>query len=218
MMPVVFNEGLWALGVTMYGIYYGHMGDTAVAVMGVVSNIDNLLWVFIFGMMHATAIIVGKSIGADKPDEAYLYAKRMIAMAMGTGVFLGVLLALIRRPMLSLFSGLSASVISTAAVVMLIESFTMWFRAFNAVNVVGVLRAGGDTVFSLKLDVGTMWLIGVPLCAAAVFLFHWPIELVFICTMAEEIVKLLIGVPHFKSKKWICNLTNIEEELTLENH
>ena len=88
--PVVFNEGLWALGVTMYGVFYGRMGDTAVAAMGVVSNIDNLLWIFIFGMMHATAIIVGKAIGAGKPGEAYLYAKRMIALAMTTACVLWV--------------------------------------------------------------------------------------------------------------------------------
>ena len=216
--PVVFNEGLWALGVTMYGVFYGHMGDTAVASMGVVSNIDNLLWIFIYGMMHATAIIVGKEIGGGKRNEAYLYGKRMIAMAMSTGVVLGVALATIRYPMLSLFTGLSAPVIQAAATVLLIESFTMWFRAFNAVNVVGVLRSGGDTVFSFKLDVGSMWLIGVPLCAAAVFLLHLPIEWVYVCTMAEEIVKMIIGVPHFTGRTWMNNLTQTEGELALENH
>ncbi|MFH1513812.1 MAG: MATE family efflux transporter [Bacillota bacterium] len=217
--PVVFNEGLWALGMTMYGVYYGHMGDTAVAAMGVVSTVDNLLWIFVFGTMHATAIICGKAIGAGKPNEAYLYAKRMLSAVMLTGVFLGVTLSLIRLPMLSLFSGLSQPVIQTAATVLLIESFTMWFRAFNAVNVVGVLRSGGDTVFSLKLDVGSMWLIGVPLCAAATFLFKLPVELVYVCTMAEEVVKVLIGIPHFTSRKWIRNLTtNAEGEPAFENH
>ncbi len=217
-LPVVFNEGLWALGVTMYGVFYGRMGDTAVATMGVVSNIDNLLWIFIFGMMHATAIIVGKAIGAGRMADAYLYAKRMIALAMSLGAALGVILLLIRFPMLSLFTGLSQPVIAAAATVMLIESFTMWFRAFNAVNVVGVLRSGGDTVFSFKLDVGAMWLIGVPACAAAVFLFKLPIELVYVFTMAEEIVKILIGIPHFTSRKWMNNLTQAEGELAFENH
>ena len=215
-VPVVFNEGLWALGVTMYGIFYGRIGDTAVAAMGIVSTVDNLLWVFIFGMMHATAIICGKAIGANKPELAYLYAKRMLSLAMVTGVFLGVMLIAIRYPMLSLFSGLSAPVIQTAAIVLGIESFTMWFRAFNAVNVVGVLRSGGDTVFSLKLDVGAMWLIGVPLCAAAVFLLKLPVEYVYICTMGEEIVKVLIGIPHFKSRVWIKNLT--EGDIALETN
>jgi len=214
--PVVFNEGLWALGTTMYGIYYGHMGDTAVAAMGVCSTIDNLLWIFIFGMMHSTAIICGKAIGADKPQEAYLYAKRMLSAVTLVGVLLGAALLAIRYPMLSLFSGLSAPVIKTAATVLLFESFTMWFRAFNAVNVVGVLRSGGDTVFSLKLDVGSMWLIGVPLCALATFVFKFPVEYVFLCTMAEEVVKIFIGIPHFRERKWIKNLTG--EDVLLENN
>jgi len=131
---------------------------------------------------------------------------------MASGVVLGVILGFIRLPMLSLFSGLSAAAIQTAATVLLIESFTMWFRAFNAINVVGVLRAGGDTVFSLKLDVGSMWLIGVPLCAAATFLLHWPVEIIYVCTLAEEGVKMFIGLPHFKSRVWIQNLTTIEGE------
>lgn len=212
--PVVFNEGLWALGVTMYGIFYGRIGDTAVAAMGIVSTVDNLLWLFVFGTMHATAIICGNAIGAGKPQEAYLYAKRLLSAAMLIGVFLGVTLLCIRYPMLSLFSGLSQPVIRTAAIVLGIESFTMWFRAFNAVNVVGVLRSGGDTVFSLKLDVGSMWLIGVPLCAVAVFALKLPVEYVYLCTMAEEIVKVLIGIPHFKSRKWIKNVT--EGDLAVE--
>ncbi len=214
--PVVFNEGLWALGVTMYGVYYGHMGDTAVAAMGVVSNIDNLLWIFIFGMMHATAIIVGKAIGAGELDRAYLFAKRMIALSMLTGLVLGVMLAAIRLPMLSLFTGLSAAVLQTAATVLLIESFTMWFRAFNAINVVGVLRSGGDTVFSFKLDVGAMWLIGVPLCGVATYLLKWPVEMIYVCTLGEEIVKMIIGIPHFTSRVWIKNLTHTQEKPMLQ--
>ena len=166
-------------------------------------------------MMHATAIICGKAIGAGKPENAYLYGKRMLSAAMLMGVFLGVAVLLIRYPMLSLFSGLSAPVIKTAATVMLFESFTMWFRAFNAVNVVGVLRSGGDTVFSLKLDVGSMWLIGVPLCALATFVLKWPVEYVFLCTMAEEVVKFFIGIPHFRKRKWIKNLTEADAEMAL---
>jgi Na+-driven multidrug efflux pump len=73
-------------------------------------------------------------------------------------------------------------------------------------------------MFSFKLDVGAMWLIGVPACAAAVFLFKLPIELVYVFTMAEEIVKILIGIPHFTSRKWMNNLTQAEGELAFENH
>ena len=216
-LPVVFNEGLWALGVTMYGVYYGAMSDVAVAATGICSNIDSLVWVFIFGMMHATSIIVGKTLGAGKAQEAYLYGKRMIAGAMLAGVVMGVVMILLRSPILSLYTGLSPEVLGKANVILLFGSITMWFRAFNCINVVGILRSGGDTVFSLLLDVGSMWLVGVPLCAVATFVWKLPVEYVYLCTFAEEIVKMVIGIPHFTGRKWINNLTEKKGELALEN-
>ncbi len=215
-LPVIFNEGLWALGTTMYGVYYGRMGDVAVAATGVCSTIDSLVWVFIFGMMHATAIIVGKTLGAGRKEDAYLYAKRLIAGAMVAGLVLGGIMIAIRMPILSFFSGLSAPVIQKASIILLLGSLTMWFRAFNAINVVGILRSGGDTVFSLCLDVGSMWLIGVPLCAVATFVLHLPVEYVYLCTFVEEVAKMVIGVPHFIGRKWLNNITEKKGEPVLE--
>ena len=217
-MPVIFNEGLWALGITMYGVYYGHMGDVAVAATGICSTIDSLVWVIIFGMMHATAIIVGKTLGAGKKEEAYLYAKRMIAGAMLAGVILGAVMISIRMPILSLYSGLSPEVLDKAKIILLFGSLTMWFRAFNCINVVGVLRSGGDTVFSLILDVGSMWVVGVPLCAVATFVWHFPVEYVYLSTFAEEIVKVAIGIPHFIGRKWLNNITQQKGANVLEEH
>ncbi len=210
-LPVIFNEGLWSLGTTMYGVFYGRMGDVSVAAMGICSNIDSLVWVFIFGMMNASAIIVGKTLGAGDRDRAYLYAKRLIAGAMLVGAVMGVVLACVRLPLISLFGGLSQAVRDKADIILLLSAATMWFRAFNSINVVGVLRSGGDTVFSLILDVGTMWVVGVPLAALATFVFHWPIELVYLCTFSEEAVKVLLGVPHFKQRKWMNVLTEPKE-------
>ena len=215
--PVIFNEGLWALGITMYGVYYGRMGDVAVAATGICSTIDSLVWVFIFGMMHATAIIIGKTLGAGRKEEAYRNAKRMIAGAMLSGFVLGGVLIAIRMPILSLYSGLSPEVLVKAKTILLFGGLSMWFRAFNCINVVGILRSGGDTVFSLVLDVGSMWLVGVPLCAVATFVFHLPVEYVYLCTFAEEIVKMVIGIPHFIGRKWLNNLTEKKGEPALEN-
>lgn len=215
-VPVIFNEGLWALGTTMYGVYYGRMGDVAVAATGICSTIDSLVWVFIFGMMHATAIIIGKTLGAGRKEEAYLYGKRMIAGAMAAGAALGVVLVAIRLPILSMFGGLSPEVIDKAKIILLFSAATMWFRAFNCINVVGILRSGGDTVFSLLLDVGSMWLVGVPLAAVATFVFHWPVEYVYLCTFADEIVKIAIGVPHYIGRKWLNNITEKKGESVLE--
>jgi Na+-driven multidrug efflux pump len=85
----------------------------------------------------------------------------------------------------------------------------MGLRAFNTLIVIGVLRSGGDTKYSLFLELGCMWLVSLPLT----FIFAVkgaPIYLLVLLTYSEEIVKFVFGVPRALSKKWA---TNIVKEL-----
>jgi len=109
--------------------------------------------------------------------------------------------------MVGVFSGLSNEVRVMAERILLIGGACIWFRAFNTTNIVGVLRSGGDTVFSLILDIGVLWVISVPLTGVAALVWRWPLEWVFVCTMVEEMVKAVIGIPHFASRKWMHILT-----------
>ena len=77
------------------------------------------------------------------------------------------------------------------------------FKAFNSVLVVGVLRGGGDTTFSLFLETGSVWLIGVPLAFIGAVVFQLPIQWVVVLAGMEEVVKLFIGVYRVYSRKWI---------------
>lgn len=210
-VPVVLNEGLWGLGTTMYSVFYGRMGDAAVATMGVCNTINDLVWVAIFALMNACAILVGKTLGSGDKERAYLYGKRLISGAVLAGLLLGVVVYLLRWPLVNLFSGLSESVRQKAQLILILGGASIWFRALNTVNVVGVLRSGGDTVFSLALEAGTLWLVGVPLTGLAALCWHWPLEAVYLCTVVEEIVKMLIGIPRLKSRKWMHVLTEAKE-------
>lgn len=206
-VPVVFNEGLWAVGTTMYSVFYGRMGDVAVATMGICNTINDLVWVAIFALTNATAIIVGKTLGAGEREKTYLYSKRLMVGAMVAGAVLGAVVIAVRWPLVNIFSGLSYEVRDKAQFILLLGGLTIWFRAFNTINIVGVLRSGGDTVFSLFLDVGTLWLVGVTSTGLAALMFHWPLEWVYACTFLEELVKMLVGIPHFRKKKWMHVLT-----------
>ena len=175
--------------------------------MGVCTTISDLVWVAIFALMNATAIIVGKALGAGDRERAYLYAKRMMAGAVAAGVALGLLVIAVRWPLVNIFSGLSYPVREKAQFILMLGALTIWFRAFNTINIVGVLRSGGDTLFSLCLDVGTLWLVGVTSTGLAALVFHWPLEWVYACTFLEEAVKMAVGIPHFKKKQWMNVLT-----------
>jgi putative MATE family efflux protein len=205
-VPVVFNEGLWALGITLYSVVHGRMGDATVAAIGIANTVDQLMFTVGWGFMNGAAVIVGRSIGAGQEDAAYLYAKRLLLAAVVIMLGMGGLLLGIRGHIVRLFN-FSPQAQGLAAQVLFISAFFLSIRVFNAVNVVGVLRSGGDTVFSMLLDVGSLWLVGVPLAALVGIALHQPIAVVYLCSQAEECLKVLLGLPRFFSRKWIHNLT-----------
>lgn len=215
--PVVANEGLWGLGTTMFSVFYGVMGDVSIAAIGVSNTINDLVWVCVFGVTNAAAILVGKTLGEGQKERAYLYAKRLLATGLAGGLVLGLILLTLRIPMVGLFTGLSQATRDKAQILIFIAGLGLCLRSFNCVNIVGVLRSGGDTLYSMLLDAGTMWLLSVPLVGLATLVFHWPIEIVFCLTYTDELVKLIIGIPRFASRKWIHVLTSAKEEEALGN-
>jgi Na+-driven multidrug efflux pump len=74
--------------------------------------------------------------------------------------------------------------------------------------IIGICRAGGDTVFSAIFDVAFMWVFSLPLAAAASFFFHAPVWLIYICICTEEPLKMFVNLWRFKSGKWLHNVTD----------
>ncbi len=210
--PVILNEGFWALGYTMYSVFFGRLGDAAVAAQGIYNTVDQLVFVTIYGLMHATAIIVGRSIGEGSKEEAYLFAKRLLASALGLGLVMGLAMFLSRHLLVSFFYDVSQESKSLAGMFMTFAALFAWAKAFNCVNIVGVLRSGGDTVFTMLLDICSIWCLGVPAVGLAALYFRLPVETVFLLTAAEEVPKLVIGLRRMLSKKWINDLTHRPQE------
>lgn len=204
-VPVILNESIWALGVTVYAAIYAHMGTEVIAATNIVGTIERLAMVVFFGFGNAAAIMIGNKIGEGNEEEAYLYAKRFIILNTFFGVVMGIVIYLTSPAILSLYS-ISAEVYNYTKQILYVVSAFLWVKFFNYTNIVGVLRSGGDTKYCLLLDIGGMWLVGVPLVAFAAFYLKLPIEQVYIFVFMEEVIKVIIGMPRITSKKWINNL------------
>ena len=204
-IPVVLNEIFWALGITSYNVIYGHIGTDAFAAMSIVATIDQMALVIFQGVAHATAVMVGNRIGAGEEEEAHLYAGRSLGLGIIMGVLVGATLLLLRAPILSLYN-VTADVTLSAYRVLTIISLFLWMRFNNMAIVVGILRSGGDTHFSLVLDGIIIWVVGVPLSALGAFVFHLPVHWVYLCAMSEETTKWILGLHRYVSRKWIHNL------------
>jgi len=209
-LPVIANEILWSLGITTYFAIYARVGTDAVAAINIVSAIDQLAFVAFIGMGNATAILVGNLIGKGDKEMAFRYAGRSLGLQILAGLLVGLLVALFADGIFSLYN-VSDNVIENARAVLLIMAAAIWLRAANMVMIVGILRAGGDTRFSLALDGTVIWLVGVPLAALAAFSFGWPIQLVYLMAMTEELTKFFFSLWRFFSRKWINDLAETIE-------
>ncbi len=143
MLPVILNETFWSFGTTAYSVVYARIGTDSIAAMNIVSTIDNLAFVFIFGLANATAIMVGNRIGAGEEAQAFQYAVRSLVLGMLFGVLVGSQVLLWSPYILGLYK-VPPVVIEYASKVLVILAALVWLRAANSIIVVGILRSGGD--------------------------------------------------------------------------
>ena len=206
-LPVIVNETFWSLGQVMYNVAYAMIGTEAVAATQVCVAIQNIVFVIVRGLGNAASIMIGNKIGQGFFEEVYQYAVRFLKLALVTGVLIGLIVALTPDYSLSLFGNLSPTVREIAIRLLRVMGLVFIVKAMTSVIVVGILRGGGDTKFAMFLDMGTSWLIGVPLAFMGAALFQWPIHYVVALVSLEEVVKAMIGLHRVKTKAWIRNVT-----------
>ncbi len=212
-LPVIGNETLWSFGITAYNAIYGHVGTDAVAAMNMVATIEQIAFVLFQGVGTATSIMVGNLIGKKEREKAFTYGGRSLALQAGSAVVMGLLVYLFAGNIFQLYK-VSPNVIAEARAILVVLALGIWIKATNHVIIIGILRAGGDTRFSLVLDGMVIWFVGVPATALGAFLFHLPIWYVYALTFTEEIVKASIGLWRYYSRRWINDMTRKVEEIS----
>ncbi len=204
-IPVILNEMLWAVGITTYSMVYARMSTTAIAVVNIVGSIERITFTGFIGVANATAVMVGKKIGEKREDIAIEYANKLGSISFLLGLGGSLILFLAARPVLGIYD-LSDEVFELTLSTMYILCLFLPFKSFNATNVVGILRAGGDTKYCLIMDVAALWMIGVPLAYLGGLKLGYPVYMVFALALSEELLKFFVGVRRVISKKWIKNL------------
>lgn len=204
-MPVLINEMLWSFGITTYNAVYGRIGTDAVAAVNIVASIENLAFVIFMGVSEATGIIIGHRIGAGEEHRAFGYARQTLIISTVGAILMGLGLVLLTDFILGFYK-LSDASIENARNILRVIGFLLWVRVGNMTIIVGVLRAGGDTRFSMVLDAGTVWLVGVPLAVIGGLVLHLPVYIVYLMISCEEMVKYGVGLWRVLSKRWINNL------------
>jgi putative MATE family efflux protein len=207
-MPVIFNEIFWSLGMTTYKVAFSRIGISALAAVNVNEAIANLFFVAMMGISNATLIMIGIKIGEGRTDLAKLYSKRFIIIALITGLGAGALQALMAPWFATLFN-IPDEVRRMAILCLLVSAAILPIKSINMAVIVGILRAGGDTRFSMFAEMFGVWAVGVPLAFFGVLVLNLNIWQVYLLLSLEEFTKLVLGLVRIKQGRWVTDLTAV---------
>ncbi|MBB5225038.1 MATE family efflux transporter [Treponema ruminis] len=205
-VPAIGNEAVWGAGWSMYAVIMGHLGSDLVAANSVVSVVRNLASVLCFGMAYGGAILLGKQIGANQMELAGRNASRLVKSTILAG-FVGAVLLGLCRPILFRIADLNEQASYFLTPLLYINCVSLFGAAINTVLICGVFRAGGDAKWGLILDSLAMWTVSVPIGFVCAFAFHLPPLVVYLILYVDEWEKMIFNVIHYKSKKWMKNIT-----------
>jgi putative MATE family efflux protein len=204
--PVMVNELIWALGISMQNVIMARTDTNAIAAFNILNTVSQLTWVLFMGLGNGAAVLVGKKIGEGADDEARAYASRIVRFMPLVAAGVGLLLVPISWILPFIFN-VGSEVFSILGAMIVIMVLSYPFRAFNMSMVIGVCRAGGDTVFCAVYDTAVMWAVALPAAAAASFIFHAPVWVVFLCIAMEDPLKMVLGLWRLETGKWLHDVT-----------
>lgn len=205
-MPVMINELIWGTGTSINAAIIGHLGKSVVAANSVTQITRQLSMVVAFGLANATAIILGKALGENKQELAKKYAKRFIKLTIILGIAGAFVILGTSQIAMGLLS-LSKEAKSYLGFMMFVMSYFAIGQAYNTTMIVGVFRAGGDSIFGLVLDTAFLWGFSILFGFIAAFILKLPVPVVYVILMSDEILKIPISTWRYRSMKWVKNLT-----------
>ena len=212
--PVVLNEAVWGLGNSLLTVILGYTDNSVemLAANAVMGNLNRVLLVVCFGLGSATAVILGKAIGEGKRHAFVLdLGRALLWFTILVGGVLGLICLILTPvffvpvvfPMFKLYDESAAIAFALA-----VANFLFFpFHACSTSAIVGILRGGGDVIWSTVLDNAPLWLVCLPVTALTALVLKtgvWPIVL---SMQLENLVKFPFCVWRVGSGKWINDVT-----------
>ena len=205
-LPAFGNEIVWGVAFSMYSVIMGHLDSDIVAANAVVVVARNLGTVACFGIADAGAIILGKSIGSGNTDTIKSDSSHFVKITSISAVVGGIVIFLL-RPVFFSMATLTTTAQAYLSIMLFINMYYIVGQAFNTAMICGVFRSGGDSKWGFFCDIIDMWCYSVPLGFISAFVLKLPPMWVYFLICTDEFVKIPFVYKHYKSYKWLKNIT-----------
>lgn len=201
-LPVMVHEGLWSLGTTISVLIYSAISTEAVSAAIISVTFVRFFSVLSTGIGSAGAVILGNTLGEGDVKKAVIYNKKILSINVINGIFFGIILYFSSEFLVTNLYNVDPLVKGYAVKCLKVLAILLWLKFFNLITITGTFRSGGDTTFAMILEIGSVWLVGIPMAYFGGIILGLPIHIVMLMYSSEEVVKLIIGIPRIVSEKW----------------
>ena len=202
--PLLVNEVLWSVGMTMMTQCYSVRGLEVVAAINISNTLGNVFNVVGIAMGNATGIIIGQILGAGDLKRAKDEDRKMLAFSVMCCMAAGLVMFLI--------APVFPQIYNTDPMV---KELATWFiriagmaaPIFGFVNATYfTLRSGGKTGITFVFDSGYMWVLTIPLVFCLSRFTSLSIVAVFFICQFSDLVKVAVGAYLIKKGSWLQNM------------
>ncbi len=210
-IPVFCSEFIWGFGMTMQSAILGQYSKEFLAAYSLVLVILDLSTVAMCGFSNASLILMGNMIGAGKDREAKKWSKVFVVGGLGVGVFMAAIIMII-RPFAPGFIVCSETTANYILSMLLVCAYIDVCYGMSWNLGAGVLRAGGDTGFVAKIDVGSaIFMKGVVGAICGLLLKLDPL-LVMAIVCSDELLKAIIFITKYLKGDWLRHGMTVHNE------
>ena len=204
--PLIMNETLWSLGMTVLMQCYSTRGLNAVAGCNIFSTISNLFNVAFLAVGNAIGIIIGQLLGAGKTEEAVSTDRKLIAFSVMVGIASGLLLILL-SPVFPALYNTTEGAKKIAREMITAHALCLPLFAFKNATYF-TLRSGGKIWVTILFDSAFLWAVGVPIAFLVSRLTTLGVVMIYLSVQAGDILKCILGFTLVKKRIWVKNIVS----------
>lgn len=207
-IPVILNESLWAVSVAVIFAAYGRIGPAALAIVQVANTVTDVFQTAYTGLGNASTVIVGQTLGQGKKDLAYGYSSLSLKAAWILNIVMTVVFISIRGVIASIY-GFNEETTALLMDSLLVYAIAITPKMLAYLIICGILRAGGDTLYCMMVDVAFNMALQVPLAFIAVSVLNLSLPMAIAVVAISDFAKVIACYHRYFSKKWINVFTGM---------
>lgn len=201
-IPLLFNECIWSVGMSLLTLAYSKYGLIFVAAQSISSTVLNFFCIIFRALGIAVGIVAGKRLGAGEYDEAVDEVRKLNAFSVAVSVGIGVIVFFL-ADYITLLYNVAPEAKQWASFFIKVSALFAPFLSYEN-SAYFTLRSGGKILVTFLMDGCFVFFVTVPV--AFLFQAFTPVAVTFVAVQCLSIIKTLIGAVLIKRKSWVCSI------------